>query len=231
MCMRTLRQTVVATGICLGFALSAMADGLALTTAVKVQELHPFTHFASIPAGSDLSSVKFESVKMVRVATQSKSVIDERGCEEATQRDPGGSIDCSYTEFQAPSPAYEVTYSYLGQPMAGDEYGTSHFTFSVYLRPDELSPAVQQALSENAMDKAAAARFFELNTSRDSVRQVRIDHSASKFCDGNFVDGSWMHTDSKCDDTISYKTITAPSSYITVKVDPVSSTSALKAAK
>jgi hypothetical protein len=231
MSMKRLRQVLVATAISLGFALSAMADGLALKTSVKVQELHPFTHLASIPAGADPSSFKFESVKLVSVATQSKSVIDERGCDEATQRDPGGSIDCSYTAFQALSPAYEVTYSYLGQTMAADEYGSNHFTFSVYLRPEELSPAVQQALSEHKMGKAAAAGFFELNTSRDSVRQVRIDELASKFCNGNFLDGSWMHTDSKCDDQISYKTITAPSSYITVKVDPVSSTSAQKSAR
>jgi hypothetical protein len=212
-----------------------MADGLTLksndsrSTHTTVQEVHPFTHFASIPEGADLSSIKLESVKLVQIATQSKSVIDERGCEQAASRDPGGSILCSYTTFQSPAPAYEVTYSYYAQPMASDEYGSNHFSFSVYLRPDELSPEVQQALSEYKTGKAAAAGYFALNTSRDSVRQVRIDDVASTFCDGNFVDGLWMHTDSKCNDKINYKTITAQSKYITVKVDPATSTASFSA--
>lgn len=189
------------------------------STAAKVEELHPFTHIASIPAGSDLSSIRFEEVRIVRVATQKKSVIDARSCEEAANRDSGGSIRCSYPEFQSPSPAYEVTYSYHGQPLTSDESGGNRFTFSVYLRADEISPAMLKTLSENKKAKAAAADFFALTTYRDPVRSGVIDEAASAFCDGNFIDGSWTRTDRKCGDKIVTRAITAPSNYITVKVE------------
>ena len=198
---------------------------------VKVEALDPFTHVADIPEGSDLSSIRFEGVKMVKVATESKSTTDLRSCEEAANVDPGGSMDCPHTQLQSPSPAYQVTYSYQGRPMGSDEYGSGYFAFSVYFRPDELSPAVWNELCEHKMAKADAAGFFELTTYRVSVRQVVIDEAASTFCDGDFVDGSWTHTDSKCEDRINSKTITAPSTYITVKVDPAAPTSLARLAK
>ena len=131
---------------------------------------------------------------------------------------------CPYTEDQSPAAAYRVTYSYRGQPMASDEYGNTYYTFSVYFRPEELSPVVREALAKPKVSKADAAEYFDLTTDRTPIRQVVIDDAASTFCGGNFVKGGlWTHTDSKCQDKIVYNTITAPSDYITVKVDPSSS--------
>jgi hypothetical protein len=118
-------------------------------------------------------------------------------------------------------PAYRISYSYNGPPMASDEYGDRYFTFSVYLHPDELSPAMRRTISAGH-SRADVAAFFKLTTSRDAVQRVAIDEPNSTFCDGSYMDGSWTHTNSKCEDRITYKTVTAPSSYITVKIDPVS---------
>jgi hypothetical protein len=189
---------------------------------VKVEALDPFTHVASIPEGSDPASIKFEGVKMVKVATESKSTMDAHACEVAAAGDPGGSMYCPYTELQSPVAAYQVTYSYLGQPLPSDEYGNGHFTFSVNLRPDELSADVRTKLSEHNMAKADVAGFFELSTYRDTVQEEVIDEAASTFCSGNYVDGLWAHADSSCKDRVSTKTATVPSSYITVKVDAAS---------
>ena len=186
---------------------------------VRVEELHPFTHFAYIPEGSDLSYIKFQGVKKVEVATQIKST-DVRYCEEQAFRDPGGSMFCPLTQLESPSAAYQITYSYRGQPMASDEYGNTYFTFSVYYRVDELSAAVPDTLAKHKISRADAAAYFDLKAYRSPVRKVVIDEAASTFCAGNFVDGSWMHTDSKCEDNIHYTTVTAPSVYVTVKVDP-----------
>src|ERR1700689_923160 len=104
--MRTkLIAAFIGTAICLGCSWSAMANGLTLESndsqAVKGQELDPFTHFANIPAGSDVSSIKFERVRAVKVATQRKSIYETSYCKEAESRDPGGSAYCPHTLFQA----------------------------------------------------------------------------------------------------------------------------------
>jgi hypothetical protein len=192
----------------------------------SVRELRPFTHIAEIPAGSDISSIRFEGVKIVKVATESKSVSDERYCEQVEMREPGGSERCPYTERQSFTPAYQVTYSYQGQPLTSDEYGSGYFTFSVYLRPDDLSPAVRQTLAEHKLAKSDTAGFFELRTSTSQSQQVVVDEASSKFCDGNFMDGAWMRSDPKCEDRISTKTVAGSSPYITVKVDPAVPTTA-----
>lgn len=224
--MTTLKPALVATVVGLVGAMAAMAGETtpkshdAQSVVVKVEALDPFTHVADIPEGSDVSSIRFEAVKLVKVATESKSTTDLSACEEAANIEPGGSMYCPSTQLQSPAPAYEVTYSYLGQPMGSDEYGNGHFTFSVYYRPDELSPTVWKKLSGHAMARADAAGFFELTTYRVPVHEVVIDEAASTFCDGNYVDGLWTHTDSRCEDGVHTKTIAALSSYVTVKIDP-----------
>jgi len=224
--MTTLKRVLSATAIGALCAMAAMAREPKLKShdaqsiVVRVEALDPFTHLADIPEGFDPSSIKFEGVKAVKVATESKSTMDVRFCEDATSRDSGGSMYCPYAQLQSPSPAYQVTYSYQGRPMGSDEYGSGYFTFSVYFRPDELSPAVWRELTDRSLAKADAAGYFGLTTYRASVRQVVLDEAASTFCSGDFVEGLWAHTDSKCEDNISTKLITVPSSYITVKVDP-----------
>ena len=97
---------------------------------------------------------------------------------------------CRYTQPEALSVAYRVTYSYQGQPMASDEYGSTDFTFSVYFRPEELSPDIRETLGKHKISKTNAAAYFDLNIYRAPVRNVVIDKAMSTFCAGNFVDGS-----------------------------------------
>jgi hypothetical protein len=111
---------------------------------------------------------------------------------------------CQRTTDESSEPAYRVTYSYRGQPMASDEYNNPYFTFSVYFRPTEISPGLRDMLSLGKIRRATVAEFFEMTTSRDSVQQVVIDEPNSTFCNGNYIDGNWFHTNPTCEDRIAY---------------------------
>lgn len=56
---------------------------------VQISDLHPFTRIAYIPVEADLSSIKIESIKAVKVATKQRSV-NPRDCNELWA-EPGGS--------------------------------------------------------------------------------------------------------------------------------------------
>ena len=190
---------------------------------VEVTDLHPFTHVAYIPADANLSSIKMEGIKAVKVATRLRSVTSSTSYCEYQYRfaEPGGSMYCPQITNESAVPAYQVSYSFKGQPMASDEYGNTSFTFSVYFRAGELDPALLRALSSGSVSRTAAAEFFQLASSRGSVPQTVIDRAKSKFCDGTYVDGNWIHTNPKCEDAVAYKVIAVPSPYIAVKVNPV----------
>jgi hypothetical protein len=188
----------------------------------QIKDLHPFTHVASIPASSDPEKIKFEKVKATRVFTKEKSVLDSGYCKDLQFRDPGGSMYCPYTEDESPAPAYEVTYSFKGQPLASDEYGNRYFTFQVYFHAEEFPSGLRRALSIGKMKRSELATYFNVVTSRPPVRAAVIDEANSSFCDGNYMDGNWIQKDPNCKDKVSFKTVTKPSDYITVQVDPVS---------
>src|SRR5258708_9239618 len=188
----------------------------------QIKDLHPFTHVASIPASSDPAKIKFEKLKATRVFTKEKSVLDPGYCKDLPFRDPGGSMYCLYTEDETPAPAYEVAYSFKGQPLASDEYGNRYFTFQVYFRPEELPPGLRRALSIGKMKRSELATYFNVATSRPAVRAAVIDEANSSFCDGNYMDGNWIQKNPNCKDKGSFKTVTRPSDYITVHADPVS---------
>ena len=130
---------------------------------------------------------------------------------------------CSFTIDESAVPAYQVTYSFDGPPMASDEYGNTHYTFNVYFRPEELSPDLQRALATHALRKSAAARRFDLTTYRSSIRQAVIDQAASAFCDGAYVDGNWTRNNPACADRVVYTTVVSPSPYIAVKIEEAGS--------
>ena len=204
---------------------TAAAAGSASITGrdvVEITELQPFTHVAYVPVGSDLSSIKLESIKAVKVATKRRSITNQQYCDQPWS-EPGGSMYCQRTTDESSEPAYRVTYSYRGQPMASDEYNNPYFTFSVYFRPTEISPRLRDMLSSGKIRRATVAELFEITTSTDSIQQVVIDEANSTFCDGNYVDGNWIHTNPKCEDRIAYKKVASPSPYITVRVAPASS--------
>ena len=127
---------------------------------------------------------------------------------------------CQRTTDEFPVPAYRVTYSYRGQPLASDEYGNTYFTFSVYFRPDEIGPRLSEMVALGTVIRADLEEFFQLSTSRESVQQTVIDPANSAFCDGNYVDGNWIRTNPKCGDRVVYDTVAAASAYISVRVDP-----------
>lgn len=184
---------------------------------VEIADLQLFTHSATIPAGGDVSSIKIESVKAVMVATKRRSVTKSRDCDQPAS-EPGGSMDCRHITDESYVPAYRVTYSYRGEPMASDEYGNRYFTFSVYFHPDEISADLRRVLSLSKVNRAAAAEFFQLTTQREFIQRVAIDGANSTICDGNYVDGNWVHTGPNCEDGIAYTRVEIPSPYITVKL-------------
>jgi hypothetical protein len=190
--------------------------------ATQIKDLHPFTHAASIPASTDPAKIKIEKVKATRVFTKEKSSVDLDYCRDVPFRDPGGSMYCPYTEDDSAVPAYEVIYSFKGEPLASDEYGNRYFTFQVYFRPDELPPALRRALSIGKMKRAELATYFNVSTSRPPVQAKVIDEANSSLCDGHYVKSNWIQNDPNCEDKVSFKTVTRPSDYITVQVDPVS---------
>jgi hypothetical protein len=186
---------------------------------VEVTNLQPFTHIAYIPVGADLSSIKIEGVKAVNVATKLRSV-NTRYCEERVMAEPPASLDCPRTTAESFVPAYQVSYSLKGQPMASDEYGNTNFNFSVYFRLDEFSPEARRALSSGRISRTGAAEFFQLTISRDPVQQIAIDQANSTVCAGTYIDGNWTRTNPKCEDKVAYKMVVSAPPYITVKVDP-----------
>jgi hypothetical protein len=186
--------------------------------AVEITYLQPFTNIEEIPVGSDLASIKLAGIKAVKVATTRTSITDQSYCENGFQ-EPGGSMYCPSVQDGSQVAAYQVTYSYVGPLIGSDEYGSNHFTFSVILRPEDLDPAVSDAISAHRMSRAVASEGLKLTTYRGLVQRVVIDEANSAFCDGNYIDGLWTHTDRNCREKVAYKTVAVPSDYITVRVD------------
>ncbi len=222
------RKTAICFALMASASLATAADPGARpnreVVAGESTDIQPFSRTAYIPVGADLSSIRFESVKAVTVATTRTSTANKHYC-EASLQEPGGSMYCPYLQDESPVPAYRVTYSYNGPPMASDEYGNTRFTFSVNLRPDDLNPTALQKLSGRRIGREAAADYFALTTMRGLSLQLAIDEANSALCDGNYSEGLWTHTNPGCEDKVTYKTVTVPSGYIAIRVDPVSSRS------
>jgi hypothetical protein len=185
---------------------------------IQIEDLYPFTHVASIPADSDPASIKFEKVKGTKGFTERKSTMDPGYCYDLQFRDPGGSMYCPSVQEESPALAYEVTYSFTGQPLASDEYGNRNFTFQVYFRPEELPQALRTAIFAGKVKRAELGTYFNVATSRMPIREAVIDEANSSFCDGNYMDGNWIQKDPKCQGKVSFKIVTIPSDYITVRV-------------
>jgi hypothetical protein len=192
-------------------------------TQVTIKDLHPFTHVVRLVAGADLSSIRFRRVKLVKVPTKLSSATDTDYCRELAFRDPGGSLFCPRVQLQDFTPAYEVTYSYQGQPMASDEYGNRNFTFSIYFRPEEFTPATRAMLSRGKSARTDVAAIFNLTTSRDPEQRIVIDEAGSTFCEGTYIDGAWKQANPQCKDQVKSKTVEALPDYVTIRVEPVPS--------
>ena len=127
--------------------------------------------------------------------------------------------------FCAPSAArtheqvYQVTYSYEGLPLASDEYGNTHHTFSVYFRPEELTGAERRLISVGKRGRADTASMFEWATSREVEARVVVDNANSTMCPRTYVDGTWTQKSPACQDEVMIKTISVPSDYVAVRVN------------
>ncbi|MBV8728985.1 MAG: hypothetical protein JO336_04165 [Acidobacteriia bacterium] len=184
------------------------------------QAIDSFTHLARIPAGANLATIKFQSVKVVKVPTRKVVSTDSRYCEAAAMREPGGSMFCASVQTEGYTRAYQVTYSYEGQAMASDESGNRRFTFSVYFRPEELT-AGERSLFERKASRSDAEASFQVTTSRELETKLTVDNARSTFCEGMYIDGRWMHNNTACVDSVQFKAVAVPSDYMTVRVDPV----------
>jgi hypothetical protein len=172
-------------------------------------------NIAYVPIGTDLSSIRFETAKVLKVATTKTSMADRAYCESV--REPGGSMFCSAAQPEA-APAYRVTYSFQAPPMPSDETGGTRYTFSVYFRPEQLSPAIREAIAAHTFKQSEAESYFALKTYRSETAGAVVDESNSTFCELKDSDGLWMQKDPKCHNHVTYKTVTAPAKYITVQV-------------
>jgi hypothetical protein len=187
---------------------------------VEIKDLHPFTHFAYIPANSNQKSIRLESIKAEKLMTRAKYTTDPAYCDAFQFREPGGSMFCPERRIESPAPSYQVTYSYTDQALALPKSGGT-FTFQVFFHPAEVPPSLRTAIATGNVHREQAAAFFRLNLSRQKVSKIAIDQARSCFCKGYYLDGSWTHFDRSCRDRVVYKTAMVPSQYLTVRVDPV----------
>jgi len=180
----------------------------------KLDEINPFTHLASIPAGVDPSTIRFEKLRNVELASKTKTTTDPQRCKELQFRDPDGS-GCQTVTVLARVKAVEAQYSVSGLDLGTGESVPGRQMFSVYFHPEEV--AIDGPVKNLKRDQAAA--LFQVNTYRSMVEQKVIDNAHSHFCPGNYFDGNWVHTDAKCEDQVQYTSQAVPSPYLTVQVD------------
>jgi hypothetical protein len=180
----------------------------------QLDQLSPFTHVASIPAIVDPSTIRFEKLRMVELASKTKTTTNAQDCKDRQFRDPDGT-SCQGIAVVERVKALEATYSYNGPVMSAGETIPGRETFSVYFRPEEV--AVDGRVEKLKRDQAAS--LFQVSTFRPMVEQKVIDKQRSHFCEGNYVDGNWVRKDPNCQDQVQYISQTAPSQYLTVQVD------------
>jgi len=180
----------------------------------QTDQLNPFNHEASIPAIVDPATIRFEKLKTVELASKTQTSSDPQDCKERQSREPDGS-NCETVKVVEKVKAIEATYSYSGPVLSTGENAPGRETFSVYFRPEEV--AADGPVGKLKRDQAAS--FFQVSTYRPTVEEKVIDKANSHFCEGSYVDGSWVRKDPKCQDQVQYTKQTVPSPYLTVQVD------------
>jgi hypothetical protein len=180
----------------------------------QVGQVNPFTNTASIPAIVDPSTIRFEKLRMVELASKTKTTSDAQDCKDRQFRDPDGT-NCQTVKVEERVQALEATYSFNGPVLSAGESLPGRETFAVYFRPEDVG--VDGSVAKLKRDQAAS--FFQVSTYRPMVEQKVIDKEHSHFCEGNYVDGSWVRKDTTCQDQVQYADQTVPSPYLTVQVD------------
>lgn len=213
---------IIAVGLILALRMNAPSSNnetrgaIGITPVTPTRELDPFTHVASVPATVDPATIRFEKLKMVDLASKTQTTKDAQDCKERQFRDPDGS-NCETVKVIEKVKAVEADYSFIGpQTSTGEgEIAPTRQTFSVYFRPEEVG--VSGPVDKLKRDQAA--ELFQISTSRPTVQQRVVDKDHSRYCDGHYVDGSWVQNDSKCQDQVQYVMRDVPSTYWSVAVD------------
>jgi hypothetical protein len=194
--------------------IGAPAPAEAAKQAGQLDQLNPFTHVASIPAIVDPSTIRFEKLRTVDLASKTKTTTDPQKCKDQQFREPDGS-NCQTTTVEERVKAIEAIYSFNGPVISAGESIPGRETFSVYFRPEEVG--VDGPVEKLKRDQAAS--FFQISSYRPMVEQKVVDKQHSHYCEGNYVDGNWVRKDPKCQDQVLYINQTVPSSNLTVQVD------------
>lgn len=210
---------VIAGGLVLAIKMNApasTADTRGAMMPSTTRELNPFNHVASIPATVDTSTIRFEKLKLVDLASKTQTTTDVQGCKERQFRDPDGS-NCESMKVLEHVKAVEADYSYIGPQLSTGEgeISPSRQRFSVYFRPEELP--MSKPLDK--LNPEQAESLFQVSTSRPMIQQKVIDQEKSHFCEGNYIDGNWTQKDPKCQEQVLYTTATVPSTYWAVAVE------------
>ncbi|HEY1497522.1 MAG TPA: hypothetical protein VGF49_23350 [Candidatus Solibacter sp.] len=180
----------------------------------QVDEVNPFTHLASVPVGVDPSTIRFEKLKNVELASKTKTTTDPQRCKELQFRDADGS-GCRTVTVLERVKALEVQYSVIGLDLGTGESLPGRQMFSVYFRPEEV--VADGPVEKLKRDQAAG--MFQVNTYHPMVEQKVIDKEHSHFCAGNYVDGNWVHADPNCKDQVQLISQAVSSPYLAVQVD------------
>lgn len=181
----------------------------------KTRETNPFINVASIPATVDPSTIRFEKLKVVDLASKTQTTTDP-DCNQRQLRDPDGS-GCETVKVIEKVKAVEADYSFIGpQTSSGEgEIGPTRQSFYVYFRPEELGVSGQV----EKLNREQAGSLFDISTSRPVVQEKVIDQQNSHFCDGSLVDGNFVQKDPKCQQQVQYTTRTVPSQYWAVEIN------------
>lgn len=190
------------------------AIGAPVQPSNQARELSPYTNVVSIPASVDPSTIRFEKLALVDLASRTKTTTDLQRCKELQFKDPDGS-GCQTTQVEERVKAVEARYSYNGPEITSGESVPGRDSFSVYFKPEEV--AVDGPVTKLKRDQAAA--MFQVTTYRPTVEQKVVDKQHSQYCGGNYVDGSWVKSDANCQDKLTFTTQTVPSASLMVQVD------------
>jgi len=150
--------------------LLASVSAVANNQIVNIQA--SFTNVAYLPASTDVGSIRFEQLRMVKIPADLNYGIDATQCQELVTGQLWQSSSCSYSTIHTTVPAVEVIYSFTAAPLASDEYANRTFEFSVYLRPEDLPEALQKVHSGRKLTRSEEARYFAVNIRRDAVPET-----------------------------------------------------------
>src|SRR5580698_8797644 len=110
--------------------IGAPAPAEAAKQAGQLDQVNPFTHVASIPAIVDPSTIRFEKLRTVELASKTKTTNDSQDCKDRQFRDPDGT-NCQKVVVEERVKALEATYSFSGPVLAAGETAPGRDTFSV----------------------------------------------------------------------------------------------------